>query len=73
MDDLTKALEEALHGLDYPATRSKLITKALENAAPSAVIERLHEFPETADFLNEEQLHRELGVTVRGEQPRGWE
>jgi hypothetical protein len=73
MDDLTKALEEALHGLDYPATRSKLITKALENGASGAVIERLREFPETADFLNEEELKRDLGVTVRGEQPHGWE
>ena len=73
MDDVTNELEQALRGLDYPAPRAKLITKALENGASSAVIRRLEEFPETADFLNEDQLRERLGVTVRGTQPHGWE
>jgi uncharacterized protein DUF2795 len=73
MDDLQKQLQEALHGLDYPATRSKLITVALANNSSRAVIDRLLEFPETADFVNEEQLQQALGVTVPGEHPHGWE
>jgi hypothetical protein len=73
MGDIIKDTEDALRGLDYPATRSKLITVASLNNAPAAVIDRLNQFPETADFLNEEDLHRALGVTVHGEQPHGWE
>ena len=53
MDELKNELEEALRGIDHPAPRSKLITIAHQNGASSAVINRLNEFPETADFLNE--------------------
>lgn len=73
MDELKKELEEALRGIDYPAPRGKLITIAHLNGASAAVINRLNEFPETADFLNEEELREALGVTVHGEQPHGWE
>jgi hypothetical protein len=68
-----KDLEEALRGLDYPAPRAKLVSVALANGASAETVGRLLELPETADFLNEEQLHRELGVRVPGEHPHGWE
>ena len=67
----TRELEAALRGLDYPAPRAKLLTVA-HRASPEA-ISRILELPETADFLNEEQLHRALGVTVPGEHPHSWE
>jgi hypothetical protein len=73
IDDRRRDLEDALRGLDYPAPRSKLVAKAFENGASRAAIARILELPETADFLNEEQLHRVLGVTVPGAHPRGWE
>jgi hypothetical protein len=66
-------LEAALRGLDYPAPRSKLVTVANLNDAPPEVVARLLELPETADFVNEEQLRDALGVTVPGEHPHGWE
>ena len=66
-------LEAALRGLDYPAPRAKLLTVAHLNGASREVVNRIEEFPETADFLNEEELHRALGVTVHGEHPHGWE
>jgi hypothetical protein len=69
----TKELETALHGLDYPAPRAKLLSVAYLNGASPAVVNRILELPETADFLNEEELHRTLGVTVHGERPHGWE
>jgi hypothetical protein len=69
----TKELEAALHGLDYPAPRAKLLSVAHLNGASPAVISRILELPETADFLNEEALRRTLGVTVPGEHPHGWE
>lgn len=69
----TNELEAALHGLDYPAPRAKLLSVAYLNGASPAVVNRILELPETADFLNEEALRRTLGVTVRGEQPHGWE
>jgi hypothetical protein len=68
-----KDLERALSGLDYPAPRNKLITKARENRAPQAVIDRLLTFPETADFHNEAELRDALGVSVPGTQPEGWQ
>jgi len=70
---MTSELEAALHGLDYPAPRAKLLTVAHLNGASRDVIHRIETLPETADFLNEEELHRVLGVTVHGEQPHGWE
>jgi hypothetical protein len=73
VDDLTKDLEEALQGLDYPAPRNKLVTKALENGASPAALDRILELPETADFVNAEQLRQTLGVTVPGAHPHGWE
>ena len=66
-------LEAAFHGLDYPATRAKLLTVAYQNDASSAVVDRIRELPETADFINEDALRRTFGVTVHGEHPRGWE
>jgi len=72
-DDLTKQLVDSLRGLDYPAPRNKLVSQALENGAPPEVIDRLLELPETADFLNEEELRRGLGVHVPGTHPHGWE
>jgi hypothetical protein len=72
-DSTTSELEAALRGLDYPAPRAKLLTVAHLNGASPEAISRIMELPETADFLNEEALHRELGVTVRGEHPHGWE
>ena len=69
----TEELESALHGLDYPAPRAKLLRVAYLNGASPAVVRRLLELPETADFLNEEELRRSLDVTVPGEQPHGWE
>lgn len=74
MDDLRHELEDALRGLDYPAPRAKLIERALANDASPAVIRRLNELPETADFVNEEQLRHGLGVTVPGDETsHGWE
>jgi len=66
-------LETALRGLDYPAPRAKLVTVAALNHASPEVLNRILELPETADFLNEEQLREALGVTVHGEHPHGWE
>ena len=66
-------MERALSGLDYPAPRNKLIARALENRAPQAVIDRLLEFPETADFPDEEKLREALGVSVPGMHPEGWQ
>ena len=68
-----KELEEALRGLDYPAPRGKLVAKALENGASPAVISRILELPETADFLTPDELRRAIGAAVAGEQPHGWE
>jgi hypothetical protein len=73
MSDLTDDLERSLRGLDYPATRNKLLTVAVENGAPQAVVDRLLEFPETADFVDEDALERALGVRVPGTHPHGWE
>ena len=72
-DPITKELEEALRGLDYPAPRAKLVTVALANSASPAVVRRIMELPETADFVNEDELHRTLGVSVSGTHPHGWE
>lgn len=72
-DPTTKELEAALRGLDYPAPRAKLLTVANLNRASPDVISRILELSETADFLNEEELHRTLGVTVPGDHPHGWE
>jgi hypothetical protein len=71
--DLKLELRAALRGLDYPATRSKLLTVAVENRASPAVIERIQQFPETADFINEEALEEAFGVRVPGAHPHGWE
>ena len=71
--DLKHDIEAALHGLDYPATRNKLVSLALQNGAPRAVVDHLLTLPETADFLNEQQLCETLGVAVPGEHPHGWE
>jgi len=73
MADLRQELTAALHGIDYPATRNKLITVALENGASRDVIDRISAFPETADFLNAAAVERAFGVHVPGEQPHGWE
>jgi hypothetical protein len=73
MSDFTDDLKEALRGLDYPAPRNKLLMRAFENDAPPAVIDRIRALPETADFLNEEQLRQEFGVTVPGAHPHSWE
>ena len=65
--------EAALRGLDYPAPRSKLLSVAELNHASARVRDCILELPETADFLNEEELRRTFGITVHGEQPHGWE
>jgi hypothetical protein len=72
-DPTTKELEDALRGLDYPAPRAKLVTTARANGGSPAAIRRILELPETADFVNEEELRRTLGVTVSGTHPHGWE
>ena len=72
-DVLVKELEVALQGLDYPAPREKLLSVARLNGAPPEVVNRLRELPETADFINEDELRRTLGVTVHGTHPHGWE
>ena len=69
----TNELEAALQGLDYPAPRAKLLSIAYQNGASPEVVNRLLELPETADFLNEDELRRTLGVTVHGQHPHGWE
>jgi hypothetical protein len=66
-------LEAAFQGLDYPAPRAKLLTIAHLNGASAAVVNRILELPETADFLNEDALRRTFGVSVHGEHPHGWE
>ena len=66
-------LEAAFQGLDYPAPRAKLLTIAHLNGASAAVVSRILELPETADFLNEDALRRTFGVSVHGEHPHGWE
>jgi hypothetical protein len=72
-EPITQELETVLQGLDYPAPRAKLLSIAYNNGASPEVVKRLLELPETADFLNEEELRRALGVTVHGERPHGWE
>jgi len=72
-DPTTGELEDALRGLDFPAPRAKLLTAAHANGASPAVVQRILELPETADFVNEEELRRTLGVTVTGTHPHGWE
>jgi hypothetical protein len=72
-DPTTKDLELALRGLDYPAPRAKLLTTARANGASPAAVRRILELPETADFVNEEELQRTLGVSVSGTHPHGWE
>jgi hypothetical protein len=69
----TTELEAALYGLDYPAPRAKLLSVAYQNGASPEVVNRILELPETADFLNEDELRRTFGVTVHGEHPHGWE
>ena len=69
----TRDLKTALRGLDYPATRSKLFSIAAINDAPPAILKLIAALPEMADFLNEQELHEALGVTVHGEHPHGWE
>jgi uncharacterized protein DUF2795 len=69
----TEELEAAFRGLDYPAPRAKLLTVAHQNGAASSVVDRILALPETADFLNEDELRRTFGVTVHGEHPHGWE
>jgi hypothetical protein len=73
MDPTASELANALQGLDYPAPRANLLTTALSNGASPAVVKRIMELPETADFVTEEELHRTLGVTVHGTHPHGWE
>jgi hypothetical protein len=70
---MASEMEAALRGLDYPAPRAKLLEVAGLNHASSRVMNRILSLPETADFLNEEQLRKEFGVTVHGEHPHGWE
>jgi hypothetical protein len=73
-DDATRReLEAAFQGLDYPAPRAKLLEVAALNHASPRVMNRIRSLPETADFLNEEQLRKEFGVTVPGTHPHGWE
>ncbi len=60
-------------GLDYRAPRAKLLTVAYANGASPATVGHILALPETADFVNAEQLHRALGVVVPGEHPHGWE
>ena len=72
-DPTMKELEDALRGLDYPAPRVKLETIAPANGASPAAVRCILELPETADFVNEEELRRTLGVTVSGTHPQGWE
>jgi hypothetical protein len=72
-DPMASEMEAALRGLDYPAPRAKLLEVAGLNHASSRVMNRILSLPETADFLNEEQLRKEFGVTVHGEHPHGWE
>ena len=66
-------LEAAFRGLDYPAPRAKLLTFAYQNGAAAAVVDRILELPETADFLSEDALRQTFGATVHGEHPHGWE
>ena len=73
-DDERLALERALHGLDFPAPRNKLVSVAIANGAGPDVIERLRQLPETADYRNEADLRDALGVTIPGARPDGgWE
>ena len=73
MGDLARELEAALRGLDFPAPRNKLVAKAIENGASPAALGRILELPETADFHDEDEVRRVLGVTIRAEHPHGWE
>lgn len=72
-DPVMQEIQAALQGLDYPAPRSKLLSVAAINGASQQAMKRLLELPETADFLNEEELHQRLGITVHGTHPHGWE
>jgi hypothetical protein len=67
-------IEAALNDIDYPAPRNKLIAVALERGAPAAVIARLRELPETADFQSAADASRALGAQLTEEVPTGgWE
>jgi hypothetical protein len=72
VDSLHEQLRDALRGLDYPATLSKVLTVALQNGAAPAVIERLRN-SHRGDFLNADMLEQEFGVRVPGSEPHGWE
>jgi hypothetical protein len=72
VDSLNEELRAALRGLDYPATLSKLVTVALQNGAPPAVVERLRH-SHRPDFINADVLEQEFGVRVPGSEPHGWE
>ena len=72
-DSTARQLEAALQGLDYPAPRAKLLSFAYLNGASPEAVGRILELPETADFMNEEELRRTLGVRVHGKHPDGWE
>lgn len=69
---MNEQLQAALRGLDYPATLSKVLTVALQNGAPPAVIERLRH-SHSSDFVNADMLEQEFGVRVPGSEPHGWE
>lgn len=69
----TQELEAALQGLDYPAPRAKLLSVAYQNGASREIVNRILELPETADFLNEDELRGTFGVTIHGAHPHGWE
>ena len=72
-DPTTKELEDALRGLDYPAPRAKLVTTARATERLLRSSNAFWSCPETADFVNQEELRRTLGVNVPGEHPHGWE
>ncbi len=72
-EHLKYELERALQGLDYPAPRNKLLTVAYQNGVSEEAANLLLALPETADFINEEELRQVFGIHVPGTHPHGWE
>ena len=54
-------LPEALHGVDFPASRDDIVEMAQINDAATVLVDRLKDLPER-DFDNLADLHRELGI-----------
>ena len=54
-------LPEALHGVDFPASRDDIVEMAQMNGSSAVLVDRLKDLPER-DFDNLNAVLQELGV-----------